>query len=260
MDIPNLCWKCSTNALRYISPRKPEDEVKASAIPGISEMCERASQLIEKQIPVPDGAYMPFMQGISTEGLELLVQIQDYVDAVIMRHLGQHDHGFQELHRWIRLLVACGEVIEKSMLKAAETAFVELGCALAKQNASIPGCGKPVPLCEPMNVIDLPINKRDCPICREMYVMAGHDGDEDEGRKEERPVRLPCKHVFGWRCIHEHFTKKVTCPLCSMQFDFRQYLVAYAPINPWWIDYIRDGPSNDEEFRLPPALTYSRVA
>lgn len=56
----------------------------------------------------------------------------------------------------------------------------------------------------------VPEDERQCPVCRDDLV---------PGNEIEHPVRLPCGHIFGDRCIETWFSTNTTCPICRRRYD-----------------------------------------
>ena len=78
----------------------------------------------------------------------------------------------------------------------------------------------------PVDRCDIPECKSSCPICTETFVASDADPDA------EKPVRLPCNHIFGEECIIHWFSTDNddgsphnTCPLC------RRILFAHWELN-----------------------------
>lgn len=55
-------------------------------------------------------------------------------------------------------------------------------------------------------------DKTSCPICYTDFY------DKDAEGKIEYPVRLPCGHVYGQKCIEEWIQETNSCPMCKKEF------------------------------------------
>lgn len=107
-----------------------------------------------------------------------------------------------------------------------------------------------------VNIEDVPLDKRDCPICRETM------GTACEGEEPERPVRLICGHFFGDRCIEAtlDFGHR-TCPLDRLdlrQLHWNQWLLPGRQSSPpQWRPLRTDWrPVGD----IPPLMGYQQRA
>ena len=76
-----------------------------------------------------------------------------------------------------------------------------------------------------LDLVDMPeLQDHPCCICREPYMLSSHPVSEHE-EEHETPVRLPCKHVVGERCLtmwlHTYHrtsrTFNTKCPLCRQE-------------------------------------------
>lgn len=77
---------------------------------------------------------------------------------------------------------------------------------------------------------DLHADDRFCPICLDPYV-APSEGEPSEN--EERPVKLPCGHVFGQSCVSTLRHESYKCPMCrSMSLDRTPLMVEYDGVSP----------------------------
>ena len=77
-------------------------------------------------------------------------------------------------------------------------------------------------------ITSLPMTDQGCGICLQTYVRAIKSSKSQEASKpfyryiyKERPIQLPCCHVFGHRCIKQWLSPKSeggsqhnTCPMC----------------------------------------------
>lgn len=80
----------------------------------------------------------------------------------------------------------------------------------------------------PIAVASLAENDRQCAICHEEL---GSDTDtQSKSCKPEQPVKLPCGHVFGKRCMMAwllHGTDEATCPACRVVIFEEEFALQY---------------------------------
>ena len=81
-----------------------------------------------------------------------------------------------------------------------------------------------------LDLVDLPeLQDYPCWICQEPYMLGSHPVSEPVD-EHETPVRLPCNHVFGERCLTSWFntyrgdldTFNTQCPLCRQELSIDQ--------------------------------------
>jgi hypothetical protein len=242
VDVRHLCQECSTSPLAHTSSRlfSRFSDVKVNLLKakaGIEETCIRASLLVEGHVPSPEGKGGPFIGRTTNADDEVLGDVQDYVEAVMLQRITSASESQAELFRLMRLMKNLGRVLEQAHVDGIEEAFFVFNTALDQHVGCIPGIEFPWrALCMPVDVIDLDRDERECPVCMESFV-----AKEDEDREEEKPVELPCGHVFGKRCLARHFVQmRVSCPLCNKLFDPDNYLAEIEDVvSPWWMTYIR---------------------
>jgi hypothetical protein len=239
VDVHHFCQECSANPLAYTATRRFSDFtvnlLKAKA--GIEETCLRASMLVEGDIPIPEGKDVPFIGRTTKADNEVLSDMQDYVEAVMLQRITSAPKSQAELFRLLRLMKNLGRVLEQAYVEGIEEAFFAFNAAIDPYDGSVPGIEFPWrTLCTPVDVMDLDRDGRGCPVCMETFV-----AKEDEDRVEEKPVELPCGHVFGKRCLARHFVEmRVSCPLCNKLFDPDNYQAEIEDVvSPWWMTYIR---------------------
>ena len=233
----SLCQECSANPLAYIYTNAVNIDLNLMhAKEGMEQICTRASQLVENEVPTPADQQGPFKGRITSSDFNLLVDIYDYIESVVLRRLGPDPAGQQQLFRAFRLLTRIASCIEEASIEFVEDSFFALASTLRKYSVEIQGQVHWPVLCMPINVMHLPKDKRECGICWESYV-----SKDDEDREEEEPVELPCEHVWGKRCIEKHFEAgSISCPLCQRKLDPNQYLIDSEPVGtPWWMKHIR---------------------
>jgi hypothetical protein len=235
----HLCQECSTTSLAYTRNRGFSDWtvnlLKAKA--GIEETCSRASMLVEGDIPIPEGKDGPFIGRTTKADNKVLGVVQDYAEAVMLQRITSTPESEAELFRLLRLMKNVGRVLEQAYVDRIEEAFFAFNAAIDPYGGYVPEIELPWPaLCTPVDVIDLDRDRRECQICMDSFV-----AKEDEDRVEEKPVKLPCGHVFGKRCLATHFVQlRVSCPLCSKVFDPDNYHAEIEDVvSPWWMTYIR---------------------
>jgi len=104
----------------------------------------------------------------------------------------------------MRLLRHIGRVLEHADVEALEDGFFAMQSVLDTHSSTINGKASPWPtLCRPVDVLDLDKNYRDCVICTHTFVASEEEGEDE--REEEKPVSLPCGHVYGTRWLQAHF-------------------------------------------------------
>ena len=43
--------------------------------------------------------------------------------------------------------------------------------------------------------------------------------NEDEIKKAQKTVLLPCEHMFHWNCCHTWLKQNNTCPVCRLELN-----------------------------------------
>jgi hypothetical protein len=71
----------------------------------------------------------------------------------------------------------------------------------------------------PVAPSSLPEGQRVCQICQEDYI------NPSPGEEPERPVRLPCNHIFGEKCIKTHFNTADVDDFLNRNCPFRCRLI-----------------------------------
>lgn len=224
--------------LGYLNPRFTLSDITSLAEEKAEETCNRALRIMEGEVSIPTGKEAPFSFHVFGKDVKLLSDIYKYIDAVVLRKLPADAEGSQKLPRLMNLLRVVGSTIEASMLAQVEKGLLALQCVLLEQTSSFyPGLGERKPLFKPIDVIDLPRDKRKCSLCKENYI-----AKEGEVRVEEKPVQLPCGHVYGRACLLDQCFDQysLTCPHCGRDFEHASYLIEWTvEESPWWVKHIR---------------------
>lgn len=111
------------------------------------------------------------------------------------------------------------------------------------------------PLCRPVPLDKLPVDAKNCLVCLQALGKVSDDGEV------EYPVQLPCKHVFGHKCVENWVTdrKRQSCPVCRFAFRKDEYILP-GEINPHsyrdeiqgsspaWMRRFRNGVIEPDEF------------
>ena len=235
---PVLCPECCMKTLGYLNPRFTLSDITSLAEEKAEETCNRALRIMEGEVSIPTGKEAPFSFHVFGKDVKLLSDIYKYIDAVVLRKLPADAEGSQKLPRLMNLLRVVGSTIEASMLAQVEKGLLALQCVLLEQTSSFyPGLGERKPLFKPIDVIDLPRDKRKCSLCKENYI-----AKEGEVRVEEKPVQLPCGHVYGRACLLDQCFDQysLTCPHCGRDFEHASYLIEWTvEESPWWVKHIR---------------------
>jgi Zinc finger, C3HC4 type (RING finger) len=162
-------------------------------------------------IDVPAQGSLPFTGRITREDLDLLKFVEVHAEGRMRRLASNHEDFDMQL----ALLAKLHHCIDQGEIDLHQERFWN---AANKQRVAQAQVG-PMPLLfMPVDVMDLEKAERKCHICKEFYL-----SPIGEDRKEEKPCRLPCTHVFGHGCIRKHFRDlAVNCPICKRAFDPRE--------------------------------------
>ncbi|KAE9379939.1 hypothetical protein N431DRAFT_521752 [Stipitochalara longipes BDJ] len=249
MKTHRRCETCSEAILSYMgSMLVPRDvpllRAKASQ-GGLEEACVRTSLLVENLVPTPAaaGTFAPFLGRITKDDGGLLLDVHEYVEVVLLRRPGNEpiDVRHEMKNKWMRLLKTVGRVLECADIELLEDGFFGMQCVLDAHSAVIEGTPSPWrTLCAPVDVLDLEKGKRDCGLC--YWGLASEKEGDSLDRVEEKPVKLPCGHVYGSnKCIHTHFGYNgATCPTCRAGFLPANYCFDREDVvTPWWMKHVR---------------------
>lgn len=242
--VTHFCSLCGANPHSYknLDPADLDLE-RLLAVEGIAEICKRATELFEREIPIPGDPSLPlpFEGRITKLDLEVLDSVECFLERVLIVKVGADAKAKQNLTRWLRVHNAVCNSIERAFIDNMEDTFFAFECALEENDARISALAsrKYPPLCRVVDVMDLAKDDRECPICLDKYI-AG----EDEDRIEEKPVKLVCDHVFGKRCLATLIATSegpnLVCPFCRKEYRRDKFLLdPIEAVSPWWMQLIR---------------------
>jgi hypothetical protein len=232
ITIDHFCQGCRENIMKDLQRNVPSLD-DALALEG-NHICDRVTNALKLANPncfsitIPKGADGPFHGRILQADLDCVKAVEKI--AVRVMHKLALENG---KHGPLRLLVQLHCCVEQAEINLREEGILQLAYA-AK-------------VLQPFtSVMNLAREERECNICMEECLSTKTDG-----RREEKPCRLPCGHILGPSCSWEHFLAndfnlkmQICCSVCKTRFDLAEFVDLVKPeevASSSWKKYISGG-------------------